>query len=309
MNELKRPTPSEYASLADFLRDSVTYQKSTQPHFSVLSSCKKLRRVSPALVTLICSGKRKLTVDRVGEFAKLLKWSAEEKQFVEDWVVRMDPASQKISATLQRESQISAQTGKRSGVKKEVSVHILQDWLNVFVKDAFQIPAVQSQPDLIFDLLANLASPNRIKKSLDFLLREGYLKRTLEGRIVIDSDLAVATSPLPSQKIRNFHKAVLKIAHKSIDTVSVDRRFINTIVMPLDKVEYQEVIGIVQDFAEKLQSFSLQIEPSDSSQLYQLNLNLVPTGQAKDVSHKKSTPKDSEKNTIKKEKEISENEI
>lgn len=309
MKEIRRPTPSEYTSLADFLRDSVAFQKSSQPHFSVLSASKKLRRVSPALVTLICSGKRKLTIDRVSEFAKLLKWSADEKQFIEDWVVRLDPASQKISELSKRTAAESSKNQKRIGTRKDVSIHILHDWLNVFVKDAFQIPAVQSQPDLIFDLLANLARPNRIRKSLDFLYREGYLKKTLDGRTVIDSDLAIATSPLPSQKIRNFHKAVLKIAHKSIDTVAVDRRFVNTIVMPLDKLSYQEVLGIAQEFAEKLQNFSLQIEPSADSQLYQLNLNLVPTGQVRSSEAPNSKNRRSQDVEVTNDKGNRENEV
>jgi len=268
-----RPTISKYDSIAAYIKDQIQYLKHIDPDFSVLAACKKLRRVSPALMSLIVKDKRKVTLDRVDELAKLLQMTVPEKIFLRDWIERADPRSVQNLKSMTME-EISLHKNRR----KEVSLNILNDWLNVYVKDCFQLKAIQENPKLIYAQLAHIAEPKRIDKSIQFLLREGYLRKTLNNTIVIDAALAVAETPLPSHKIRQFHKAALNIARNGIDTVSMDKRYVNTLVMPLNKEKYSEFVEIIQEFSEKIMKFSADLNTEEAESLYQFNLNLIPTG-------------------------------
>ncbi len=266
--ETTKPVISNYNEVEVFIKDQLQYLKTSDKNFSVYQSCTKLRKVSPTLISLIIQKKRKLTLDRLDEISKLLQLSPAEKNFLRDWLNRLDPSIKKIHTN----------APPPKNLRKNVSLHLLNDWLNVYVKDCFQLLEMQQNPDLIYSHLSHIADPKRIKKSLDFLLREGYLRRTLDQKIVIETELAVAETPIPSHKIRQFHKAALNIAKNGIDTVAMNKRFVNTLVLPLDPEQYTDLVNMIYEFAEKLKTFSENLTSNETSQLYQFNLNLIPTG-------------------------------
>ncbi len=262
-----RPQITDYIDAVAFLKDMLTYRRKHEKTFSVMKGCKNLLRTSPTLVSLIVRGQRKLTPDRVEDFAKLLGLTPGEKSFFKSLVFQ--------SAGL---NEISAPTTDHPPKsRKHVSTHILSDWLNVYVKDCFHIEEIQKNPDLLYRQLGPLASNKRIKKSLDFLLREGHLRKTSAGHTVIETNLTVTDPNVPSKKIRSFHKAALNIAHQAIDLHSPAERFANTLLVCLNRERYDELLKMTQEFAEKLKDFS-EIDSDKNERLYQLLVNLSPTG-------------------------------
>ncbi len=244
----------------------ISYLRTSEKSFTILSATRSLRKVSPALVSLILQKKRQLTLDRVEEFAKLLRLSASEKSYLRVWLERRQ--NSKLDA-----SDTSKFTPEKN--RKDVSTHILKDWINVYVKDCFQIPAVQADRSLIFRQLANLASPQRIERSIEFLLSEGHLRKTLEGKIVTETPLTVTDPQISSDKIRQFHKGALNVAKAAIDSHPASERYANTFIVPVDEERYQELVGLIQDFAEKMKDFAAQ---TSGNRLYQVVINLSPTG-------------------------------
>ena len=65
--------------ISAFVSDMLSFRKKTEKSFSVLTATQNLRKISPALVSLITQNKRKLTLDRADEFAKLLALTPAEK--------------------------------------------------------------------------------------------------------------------------------------------------------------------------------------------------------------------------------------
>lgn len=257
-----RPVISSFENPREFLKAMIEYRKATEAHFSILQATKNLRKVSPTLVSLILQGKRQLTVDRLDEFSKLLKLTATEKAYLRNWI---EP--QALHPSLAQE--------KTQKSRKDVTTHILSDWINVYVKDCFEIPAIQDKPELVYMQLANIASPARIQKSISFLLKEGHLRKTLDGKIVTETPLTVTDPQVPSQKIRNFHKGALGIAKAAIDSHSPAERYANTLILSMNEEKYQELVQMIQEFAEKLKDFA---STSSGPRLYQVLVHLSPTG-------------------------------
>lgn len=266
--EAQRPIISEYSEPVEFFSAMLRYRKMTEPKFSVYRTTSSLRRVSAALVSLILKKKRRITLDRADEFSALLGLSPSEKFYFKNWLVAEEKDKhQSLVVTKPAEY--------RS--RKEVGTGLLSDWVNVYVKDMFQLDAVQKDPKSLYRLLGHIASPSRIDKSLRFLLREGYLRKTMNGRVVVDTNLAISDPKVPSQKIRRFHKSALKIAQRSIDLFSPSERLANTLTVPLNHRSYQELMTLVDDFSEKLKEFAEKNE-EPGEQLYQLIVNISPVG-------------------------------
>src|SRR3569623_1688301 len=127
---MDRPTISAYSNPADYVRDMIQFRKATEPGFSVHKATQSLRRVSPALVALVVRQKRALTIDRVDEFSRLLDLNTTEKFFFRNWVSGMAD-----------KDFVDSSPSARS--RKVASTSILNDWINLYVKDLYLIPAVQ----------------------------------------------------------------------------------------------------------------------------------------------------------------------
>lgn len=258
-----RPLIANFSDPVDFIQAMIGFQKQNDRQFSILKGCKQLRKVSPTLVTLILKRKRQLTFERVDEFAKLLKLNTQERIYLKGWIEQRTSKNTDAFAPAPEKA------------RKEVSPHILSDWINVYVKDCFEIPSVQADPQLVFRLLAHLANPKRIEKSIQFLMREGHLRKTLQGHIVTEVPLTVMDPQIPSQKIRNFHKGALQIAKLALDSHPAHERYANTLILSMTDEKYQELVQVIQEFAEKLKDFATD---SNGPRLYQVLVNLSPTG-------------------------------
>jgi len=249
------------------MADMLAFRKHSEKRFSILKASKELRRISPTLVSLLLKGKRKITLDRSEELAKLLGLTPHEKQYFKDWIAR-STGEDYSSAT-----SAEAQTPNR---RKAASSHILSDWINIYVKDAFQLKRVKRNPKEIYAVLAGIASQKRIDKAINFLLRAGYLRKDLNGNIVEDTPLHVVDQRIPDQKVRQFHKGALKTALQAMDQHSPKHRYANALILPLDDEGYRELTQLIEETAEKLQKFAERTHNGD--RLYQVLINLSPTG-------------------------------
>ena len=260
---MDRPSINNYETPRDFVRDMIRFRKATESGFSVHRSVRPLRKISPALVSLVVSGRRALTLDRVDEFAKLLNLNVPEKIYFRRWVGRLEG--------------LDFAESMPSQPRKEVGVGLLSDWLNVYVKDFFQLKAVQKDPSLIERQLLAVAPGKRVAKAIQFLLREGYLRKDMRGQTVLESRLATAEPAMPSHKIRQFHKGALALAKAALDLYPVNERLANTLIIPLNEQSYSELQELIQEFAEKLKDFADK-NPETGDRLYQLIVNLSPVG-------------------------------
>lgn len=250
-----RPTPEAFTDAVDFVAEMILHLKEST-RFSILQACRKTKRLSPTLVSLVLQRKRKITAERADDFARLLKLSVAEKQKFRKLLGRAAPARTD---------------------RKDVPVHLLNDWLNAYVKDCFQLPDVSANPKLLSYHLGHIADGRRIDRALEFLLREGYLRRTLDGKIVTDTPLAVADARVPSSKIRGFHKAALDIAKEGVTAYTPTERVANTFLLPLNAENYLELTHLLEEFAEKLQDFAAH-SARGGDRLYQIVVHLTPTG-------------------------------
>lgn len=266
--EVKRPVISDFQDPVEFFREMLEYRRLAEPQFSVSRAAGPLRRVSSTLVSLILRGKRRITLDRAEELSQLLSLTSSERFYFKNWLENNEE---------RREPQEDLGRPHHHRARKNVSTSLLNDWINVYVKDLFQLRQIRENPELVYQQLASVASPSRIEKAFKFLLREGYLRKTMNGQVEVETNLAVADPKVPSHKIRRFHKGALKLAQLAVDLFPPSERLANTLTIPLNEKSYHELMDLIEDFAEKLKDFAAKNEV-EGDRLYQLIVNVSPVG-------------------------------
>lgn len=262
-----RPVIFDYRSIPEFITAMLDWRKSVEPGFSVRKAIASRSGCSPSLVTQVTRGNRRLTRDRVEMFAGLMKLNRQEALYLDQWV-----ATERAPTRLEP-SQADSKRKRRTGPQN----HLLSDWLNIYVKDACGLEGFEPDPAKVHRLLGGIAPLKRIEKSLGFLVREGFLRRTLSGKLVVNDALTTTSEDVPNAKIRQFHKKALEIAARSIDLHPVERRRANAVVLPLNDTSLPELNEILKDFYEQLMTFA-ERHAGESHRLYQVLINFAPVG-------------------------------
>jgi uncharacterized protein (TIGR02147 family) len=197
-----------------------------------------------------------------------MKLNRQEVLFLDQWVATERSPVKRFSLP-KKESE-----GKK---RSKPQNHLLSDWLNIYVKDACGLDGFEPDPVKIHRILGGIAPVKRIEKSLNFLVHEGFLRKTLSGKLVVNDALTTTSDDLPNAKIRQFHKKALNIAIRSIDLYPVEKRRANALVLALNESSIPELNEILKDFYEQLMIFA-ERHAGESQRLFQILINLAPIG-------------------------------
>lgn len=161
-----RPVVYDYQAPVSFLNDLFEFNKLTKKHYSIRQACKKVQGCSPSLVTQILAGNRRFTRNHLTAFQIVFELTKFELDYI-DKILSFDVASEIVLP----------QTEIR-----ETKNHILSDWANLYVKDTIHLKGFIPDPQIIFKLLGGIIEIERISKSMKFLLKEGFWKKTWPKR-------------------------------------------------------------------------------------------------------------------------------
>lgn len=291
MTELsERPSIFAYNAISSFVGDMIYWRRRAEPDFSVRQELSALPGCSPALVTQISQGKRRLTRDQVTAFGKLLRLSGQETRFLDHWV-----ATTKITKIRQAALNDSVgdkkgeQAGEKSAEKNDSDDlyssehvefsrpqnHLVSDWLHAYVKETCRLKGFRLSPKTVHRLLGGMAPIEQITKSFDFLIREGFWRRTLGGSVVLNEPTTETSDGIPVAKIKQFHKKALEIAKRGLDLYRPGDRQAGTYILTVNDRNRDKIKAILNECMDRLQQFE-QDYPNEDERLYQVTVHLTP---------------------------------
>jgi len=122
-----------------------------------------------------------------------------------------------------------------------------------------------------------MASEKRIERSLEYLLREGYLRRTLDGRVVENEPLTTTSDEKSNERAKSFHSHSLDIAKRAIKFHPMESRQASAVVLALNESSFNDLKEMLKEFYEKVLEF-VEEHSDDNEQLYQVIIHLSPVG-------------------------------
>lgn len=265
-----RPVVFDYGAPYLFLNDLLGHYKATSSSFSVRQRLNGVVGCSPALVTQVLKGRRRLTRDQLPTFAKVFSLTVAESGFIDELL------KHQVEAAFNSAEDVIPVRKKSSRVPKN---HILTSWLNLYVKDLVHLKGFKPDAKVLFKMLMNLASPGQIEKSIQFLLREGFWRKTAGHQIIAEEPLLVSTFDLPDERIKKFHKQALKIAQRGIDLFPLGRRTGSATLIAVNQKQAKELKEIMDSFHQRLQVFVENCaDGSDADELIQVLIHTTPVG-------------------------------
>lgn len=262
-----RPVVYDYGSAADFFTALMEYYK-TSSTFSLRQRTAKVGLCSQALVSQILRGKRKLNRDNLASISAVFKLTQLEQTYLD----------KRLAAQLQKLD--LAETLTRKERLRTPKNHLLSDWLNPYVKDLVNLKGFRIEPETLYVMLQGIATAERIKKSVVFLLREGFWKKNSSDQIVADDTAVTTTNGLPNDKIRSFHKKALDLAQRGLQVFPVTQRKASTVLISVDESQMDELKGLIDAFQQQLLEFIDQ-HPNGGDALVQITTHLTPIGRSK----------------------------
>lgn len=265
-NSTDRPVVYDYGQPHEFLSKLFLYYKSNSS-FSLRQRTAKVGLCSQSLVSQIIQGKRKLTRDNLSEIAEIFKLTKFEIDFLD----------KKISAKFHKmDIEKSLNLASEPRLPKN---HLLSDWVNPYIKDIVILKGFSLDTETIYSMLQGFIPISKIKKSVDFLFKEGFWRKTITGEVVLDEAAVTTTNGIANEKIRIFHTKALETALVGLKTLPVDKRKASTVLISVDNSKMDELRGIIDIFQKQLLEF-IEKNPSGQDSLVQITTHLTPIGRS-----------------------------
>ncbi len=267
-NFTERPVVYDYGAPNEFFSDLLLYYKKNSS-FSLRQRTAKVGLCSQALVSHILQGKRKLTRDNLSEISEIFKLTKHEFEFLD----------KKITARFHKID--SNENLTTTGMPRLPKNHLLSDWANPYVKDLVNLKGFSIDTETIFSMLHGFIPLTKIKKSVDFLFKEGFWKTTPNGKIVLDDAAVTTTNGIANDKIRSFHSKAIETALVGLKTLPVHQRKASTVLLSVDDCKMDELRGIIDLFQKQLLDF-IEKHPNGQDSLVQITTHLTPIGKSYD---------------------------
>ncbi len=276
-NTVRRPSPHAFDDYRAYLRAMIGYLKTTKPQFSYRYFSRVAGFSSPNFLKLVAEGQRNLSPKSIAKFAKGLGLDQEEQETFETLVLlgqaQTDAERNRYYLRLRRQASSAA-----SMRLEEAQYRVYSLWYALPIREMLLLPDFQEDPAWIGRRLRPPVRASDVEQALSLLLEVGLVVRDDEGRLR-PADTNISTGPrVRSLAVRNYHRAMLDLASKSLDGVPLELRDITALTFALSPVQFQEVRARIAKFRrELLEMMSDQAsEGADQREVFQVGFQLFP---------------------------------
>ena len=245
-------------AIQSILIKELTERKQRNPLFSLRAFARQLK-ISPAQLSLLINGKKKLT-PKLAELLieKLNLHPSEALELLDD------------STPLKK---------KLKGPKPELHVlsdeefSLISDWVHFAILELAVLKKNSAtsrwiSSELGIEATRALDALNRLQRLGFVTIDDGKLKRT--------SKALITQTEIPSSAIRRYHKGNLDLAREKIDSVPLEFREFSAMTTSVSLKKLKKVKALINEFKHKLNQ---ELEGDDASEVYTLSIQLFPLTQ------------------------------
>lgn len=246
------PTHDHYRTI---LLTELARRKRANPVYSLRAFARNLG-MSPAHLSLVLNGKKRLTPRLARESAERLSLSPDERsRFLASTVPGLEFEDRKEDS---------------ERLLSEDEFKLISDWYHLAILSLAKTKKNIANPRLIGKNLG--VDPILIKEALARLIRLGFLEIKNNKLVLTTAPLRTSTD-VPSEAIRRYHRQTLNLALTKIDTVPVAKREFSAITMAVDVEKLPKAKLMIESFKRKL---CKELETSSAQDVFTLSIQLFP---------------------------------
>lgn len=280
-----QPILSDYMDYRLFLADFYRFKKdqtksSLRPYnYAIFSAAADIK--SPNYLKMIIEGKRNLSMDMVGKFARACgfnKAQSDEFKLLAMYNQSEDPADRNYA--LKKLSEYRVEQKLKHGEWDQKVFEKVPNWIG------WIIFALVDQSDVSFEiphlkyLLRGKASETEINHALQSLITSGELVRDEDGKIQKGKPTE-APEEIPAALIRKLQMQLMYLGLESLYQDQAGEREFGSLTMSLTEKEFEEIKFKLRQMRKALHKENSIARTSEKGdRVYQLNLQLFPVSNA-----------------------------
>lgn len=248
----------ENHSTQSWLENLLADKIKKNPQFS-LRAFARLVDVSPAVLSRILSGKRKLTFNLAVRIADALLLGPMEREYLYSFYLTPNAVNAE---------------GSESRREKELSIdcfNAMKEWYHYGITQLLYIKEFNDDPKWIAKMLS--ISELEAKLAIDRLLRLEILKRDEDGRLYRTSTHLSTSTDIASSGIRHFQKQILEKSIHSLESDDITERDITSITIAINEENIPEAKAEIKKFRMKMSEF---LATGEKTRVYNLGIHLIP---------------------------------
>lgn len=246
-----------------WLQNLLAERVEKNPHFS-LRAFARLVEVSPAVLSRILSGKRKLTFNLAVRVADALDLGPVEKDILYSFFTTPDQSKQSAEDKHGKELTIDCFTA-------------MKEWYHYGITQLLLMESFQDDSKWISRMLG--ISELEVKLAIDRLMRLEILDRDENGRPYRTSSLLAASTDVAASGIKYFQKQILEKTIQSLDSDDVSERDITSVTIAINEERLAEAKKEIARFRKKMAGF---LGEGRKTRVYNLGIHLIPLSKSSD---------------------------
>lgn len=228
-----------YTDYRLFLRDFHSGQKLLNPRYSHRMFARKASLSSSGFFSEVVAGKRKLTQATLLKFSQAMKLGAQEHAYFE-CLVDFNQAKT-VEEKNHHYARLMALRGTRLDIVGAGRYEFYRNWWNSAIREMINCHSVKCDSREDYAALGQSLQPSisaaQARRSVDLLLRLGFVERMPDGRLR-QTTRFISTGSLPPGEpttldVDNFQLAMLELARKALDSQPRAQRDFSTLTLSL----------------------------------------------------------------------------
>lgn len=240
-------------TFSEMLKSELQDRQQRNPNFSVRAFARWLE-ISPAQLSQLMSGKRRVTVSMGHKIVEKLGLSPMERQSL----------MTSLPGWVETKSE-SAQVRQL----QEDHFRLISDWYHFAILSLTRLPRAEGHPRWVSSQLG--ISMETAREGMDRLVRLGLLKLSPTFKQI--GDPINVSSEDPSQAIRKYHKQMLQLAGEKIDTTENQYKDFQGVTLAIDRKKIPMARQIID---EALNKITETLESGTSNDVYSCSVQLFP---------------------------------
>lgn len=266
-------TVFEYMNYREYLRDFYEQKKQAVPYFSFRLFSEQAGFKAPNMLKLVMDGDRNLTKESVFKFAKALGLTKKESEYFENLVFfNQSQTLEEKNAYLKPLMKARGSTDPRKIEQSEYEYY--SAWYHPVIREL--ATAVDFGDD--YRVLGAMVSPSisaaEAQKSVELLVRIGFLQRGDNNRLVASSAVLTTGPRVRSVAVANYHRDMMRLASESIERYSADERDISSLTLGVSESTRQIIVERVRQLRKEL--LALAEAEKNAERVVQVNFQVFP---------------------------------
>ena len=277
------PNISEYLDFRKLLADYYQYRREISKNdirpynYAVFSAAANIK--SPNYLKMIIDGRRNLSEDMIGKFAKALGFSKEQSDEFRLLVLfgqATDPAERNMFLKTLNEKRVDGKL--KSGEIDQKAWDKVPSWISWILYSMIDQENVQFEPLKLREILRNKASVDEIDQALRALMALGEVtKDETTGQVKKARSLMESADEVPVALVRKLQSELMYLGMESLFRDAATEREFGSATMSLTKQEFEELRFQLRKIRKDAQkNIAVKRTASKGERVYQMNLQLFP---------------------------------